>query len=1829
MWLAYKHFIAIAIFLVTATSHANFVTNFNELELQRPQKGSILGSLQQFNPELDSMTDGSVSIPLELDLPKAQGGLLHNPFPSYSISGGMEEWGMGFSSKLAVTRWREFGELNYIDDYFVSPWGVLRPGIDGFWYGKKSSGLVRANINNDSATIITPDGLYYEFSAIEMGLYGIYSYKLTKVSDPYGNSTVLAWLANDSGKLFLNTINYGGLGDQHAYLVELEYQSYESIHVVSYKSGQARLLDRLIKSISIYNIDDDELHLRWRYDLGYRFSELGPFAHLVSIQKTYFSGLTDRSLQFDYYFHDDYITTADFEFNQALTDLYLGVEREIPLHGVDAVFYDFNLDGLTDFENAGTRTRYVQQADGNFVKIPLKKLHSRAVPKLCRRSEGPGSRPAEYLRLRGPYTEKHRVSIKDVNGVAVITECDPDGQILSEYHIPDATYLGINDAFIDMNQDGKPDIVYGGTHSIKIYENTSTKSEVSFIRHDIDNEGRFHLSDKLQYVDVNGDGFIDIVTMDTISFTIYYGISQFQFSEGVTARFIGTHGGDSDPSYYSLKFADLNKDGLKDLVARRSPYILLFFNNGKDFIQKKIPAIYNKLFSRFDSHVANLTGGANQELIVSSKTATKVLELNQTSTSYLKSIDDGKGNTLSFRYKYIPGVKNLGSGKLVIDSMTHKSAGMDAMVNTISYENPIASNTKYQHLGFSRLMQVSSLHRSVREFNISELQGIILKSQTQTDRKSSILEKSVNFSNEEFFFKGVNFKRTITKSSYWKGGTKRYEEIRDFVNGLCPQVIILATSSFTKTTTIDYQMPSQIAQSLGCYSKMIKQTAKHSDPRLDFEHITALKRTPYGELNEIRKISGVSSIVHATLSFDDYGRNTSITRPGLGTTSARYDTEKNLLHNLTNPNGVITSVTSRDPLTELPNAITQERGDSRYFQYFSYDGKERLARQWDSLTATSAALPLIGYHYQEYEPGILGRITSSRLTPNLLTKGTTKLLSSNGKLLATAITANPHYILEGITKISRSEGITKTYRPLAISSLPDLMTDYFPDDEMIAEEEKNSLGVLSFDIYIDADSKRSIEKIFQISGQNLITTSIENRLYRTSLTTGPQDEVTSFTDEDGYSYHFAYDADQKLNLVALPHGSQHIVEYDEFGRKSRVFRDDIGGIQYAYRAGTDLLENVDLLDKNGHTYASKSISYDSIGRIIQESLTSDGNQAYVRYDYDGHTTHPPLKIPGQKGLLSQVTGNDFTKTFQYSLNKKLQVKRTEISDFAILTETFHYYDSGEVKTNIANLELTNGKDISVSKEWIYDNYGRIAKLKLGATELLQVHYNSLNQVSSIDIFHDLGHKIEFFYDPLNYEYTGHCVDSSCYLLTKNSRGLIERESVNDLERNYHYNSRGFLTEVNEGSQRASYAYDANGLNTEHSQNYQTYPIETLQHGFKIGSHSYTFDAQGRLSSLNDMIFQYGPQNQISTVIKGSNSISYLYDETGQRILKTDAHGDKLAWIDDYTVKDGALFEIVRINNIAIGYLKNGQFRLLLSDSRGSRLDGSNWSDPYGNRLDDLTESEFWDYTEKSRDTFTGFVRLGLRDLDSSSGRFTSPDPLFLSSPALCIQSPPECNLYSYAANSSLNHTDPTGTVADDSIGPLSRPFNTLEEAADFRHNAGAFMTIAADTLEDLRPLPDLWGLRSLLKYSGSALVTSARKTVRTQTDQASSELIRFAKSLQGEGLYPGVDKYRQIVLKEGKVIFGGVPGQSNFYTTAKAIASSQHNANSLFRGLQVARHKEFGYRPGMTAYRVKKEIPVAFGRAIENKVHGHGGLPQIVLKEYESYLEPIYSVKLD
>jgi len=117
----------------------------------------------------------------------------------------------------------------------------------------------------------------------------------------------------------------------------------------------------------------------------------------------------------------------------------------------------------------------------------------------------------------------------------------------------------------------------------------------------------------------------------------------------------------------------------------------------------------------------------------------------------------------------------------------------------------------------------------------------------------------------------------------------------------------------------------------------------------------------------------------------------------------------------------------------------------------------------------------------------------------------------------------------------------------------------------------------------------------------------------------------------------------------------------------------------------------------------------------------------------------------------------------------------------------------------------------------------------------------------------------------------------------------------------------------------------------------------------------------------------------------------------------------------------------------------------------------------------------------------------------------------------------------------------------------------------------------------------------------------------------------MARSWQGKGDYPGVDDWVNTSLKKGDIVWGGAPGQSNFFTMNDVMKFVGTDATKLNQGLQIGKGKYPLYRQGMTKYEVQQNITVGYSKALANPKHGAGGFDQYFIIDYQNTLKPVVS----
>ena len=180
---------------------------------------------------------------------------------------------------------------------------------------------------------------------------------------------------------------------------------------------------------------------------------------------------------------------------------------------------------------------------------------------------------------------------------------------------------------------------------------------------------------------------------------------------------------------------------------------------------------------------------------------------------------------------------------------------------------------------------------------------------------------------------------------------------------------------------------------------------------------------------------------------------------------------------------------------------------------------------------------------------------------------------------------------------------------------------------------------------------------------------------------------------------------------------------------------------------------------------------------------------------------------------------------------------------------------------------------------------------------------------------------------------------------------------------------------------------------------------------------------------------------ITSVTQGSTVTSNTYDAAGQRILRKDANGDAVLYLDGQEIqRQGSALTGTRYyghGGMAVGMRKqttstnvlywlagNQQGTILWTMDRSTTVEFYQRYTPFGaprgapNQLPG--ERGFLGQTE---DDSTALVYLNARYYDPSIGRFISADPL--------VQALPQaCNPYTYALNSPIRFADPSGLAVN-------------------------------------------------------------------------------------------------------------------------------------------------------------------------------------------------------
>lgn len=289
--------------------------------------------------------------------------------------------------------------------------------------------------------------------------------------------------------------------------------------------------------------------------------------------------------------------------------------------------------------------------------------------------------------------------------------------------------------------------------------------------------------------------------------------------------------------------------------------------------------------------------------------------------------------------------------------------------------------------------------------------------------------------------------------------------------------------------------------------------------------------------------------------------------------------------------------------------------------------------------------------------------------------------------------------------------------------------------------------------------------------------------------------------------------------------------------------------------------------------------------------------------------------------------------------------------------------------------------------------------------------------------------------------------------------LAQQNSVRSIT--YAYDPLYRLTAANYSTGESfNYTYDAASNRLTSSVNGApptSYVYDVANRLIQMGSQVYTYDNNGNLLNDGDYTYTYDTANRLTRVDDGISTIDYNYNGDGVRVAQT-VDGIRTDYVQDIarplpqalTARQGGTVSKYLYGLGLIAEERGGtgpfaapavwQYTLpdalgsirQITDAAGNVTLGQHF-DPFGGLMaSGGSGTSAFGFAGEEQDPLTGLVYLRARTYDPTTGRFLQQDSVF-GDPS----QPRTLNRYTYAFNSPLTYTDPSGHMPAYSSGYAS------------------------------------------------------------------------------------------------------------------------------------------------------------------------------------------------
>ncbi len=845
-------------------------------------------------------------------------------------------------------------------------------------------------------------------------------------------------------------------------------------------------------------------------------------------------------------------------------------------------------------------------------------------------------------------------------------------------------------------------------------------------------------------------------------------------------------------------------------------------------------------------------------------------------------------------------------------------------------------------------------------------------------------------------------------------------------------------------------------------------------------NVTAIERSPTGVASGILGPYGERTL----LSHDTNGHLAQITDPGGQATALNVSTD-GLLGSLTDPRG---SVHHFD--YDAEGRLTKDSGPAGAFSQLD---RVVLSGRSRKVTLTSAMGRATEHRYAR---GSDDAVTRQTTTPDGLTSssvsradGSISATSPDGTQSTATQAADPRFGMQvpfaaqaslttpgGLSITSsqtRNAALTNPDDPLSLTSLTSTATLSGSTVQGTFTKSTLTSGTTSPSGRTSSARTDGQGRPVQVSVPGITPTTFHydargrlDQVSQGARTSGlgydARGRVASSTDPAGRTTYYGYDTSDRLVDEQLPGGAHVGFEYDANGnltgvtppsRPKHAFRFDAADRPDRYTppaAGTGTIEtkydyntdhqptkvtraNGDVIDL-GYDSAGRAstvtmpgravtLGYDSAGRLGSSELTGG---EHVAFGYDGsfptsETFTGPVagstsRTYDTHGRIATTSLNGSPITLSYDADSLLTgagpLTLTRDSQNGLLTGS----TLGSVSTSLTRdgfgAPLTLDAQASASgvfhESLIRDNLGRIqskTETTSSGSHVTQYTYTPDGQLEDVTIDGVLS--AHYAYDP-----NGNRVSVTRGVFSTGSTYDDQDRLTQSGTTSYSYDQAGDLTGKTDSSsgQSTGYHYDAAGDLTR----------VDLPDGRVV---SYTTDSGG---------------NRIERKVDGTLTQAFLYGRGAQGpAAQLDSTGSVVSRfvyatssvVPDYMTRSGVTYRIVRDDL--------GSPRLVIDTATGTVAERMDF-DEYGRTLTDTNPGLIpFGYAGGLKDPDTGLVRMGARDYNPETGRWTTKDPIAFAGG--------DTSLYAYVGGDPINNTDPGGLsvldIVGDALSLAERPIN--------------------------------------------------------------------------------------------------------------------------------------------------------------------------------------------